>query len=187
MQYKVPQKIDLEDKIIGPLTLKQFIYLLAGAMLDYMIFSAAGSSLWAWLIIFLISLLALAFAFIQIEEQPFSYLVMNLFSYLLRPKMRLWDKRSRVTKAVEFKNKKEEKFNRPAIKAKEEVKSSLETLSQVLDTHGWSPEQYKEELSRLGLQSDLGERIKSSSTARRELNLGKTEEAEVDLLHKTNS
>lgn len=184
MQYKVPQKIDLEDKIIGPLTLKQFIYLLAGAMIDYMIFSAAGSSLWGWAIIFLVSLAALAFAFIQIEEQPFSYLVMNLFSYLARPKIRLWDKRSRVTKAVEFKNKKEEKSSGPAIKGREEVKSSLETLAQVLDTHGWSPEQYKEELERYGLKSDLQNRIKSTSVAKKELNLGRTEESEVDLLHK---
>lgn len=184
MQYKVPQKIDLEDKIIGPLTLKQFVYLLAGGMLDYMIFSATASSFLGWVLIVLVSLAALAFAFVQIEEQPFSYLVANFFSYLFRPKIRLWDKRSKITKTVEFKNKKEEKPSGPAIKQPEEVKSSLEALAQVLDTHGWSPEEYKEELSRFGIQSDLGERIKSSSSAKRELNLGRTEEAEVDLLHR---
>jgi hypothetical protein len=184
MQYKVPQKIDLEDKIIGPLTLKQFIYLLAGGMVDYMILSTTKSSFGGWVLIVLVSIVALCFAFVQIEEQPFSYLVSNLLSYVLRPKLRLWDKRSKVAPNVEFKNKKEDKSNQPLIKKPEEVKSSLEALSQVLDTHGWSPEQYKDELERYGIKSDLEERIKSTSVAKKELNLGRTEEAEVDLLHK---
>ncbi|MBU2595562.1 PrgI family protein [Patescibacteria group bacterium] len=171
MQYKVPQKIDLEDKIIGPLTLKQFIYLLGGGMLDYVIFTAAQSAFWGWLLIFMVSLLALAFAFVQVEEQPFSYLMTSFLSYFLRPKIRLWDKRSKIKRTIEFKNKKIEKPS-PAIKNPAEVKSSLEELAQVLDTHGWSPKDYQEE------------RIKSSAEARKQLNLGKTEEAEVDLLHK---
>jgi hypothetical protein len=184
MQYKVPQKIDLEDKIIGPLTLKQFIYLLGGGMIDYMILSVTQSSFGGWVLIILVSLIALAFAFVQVEEQPFSYLVTNFFTYILRPKLRLWDKRSKVVRTVEFKNKKEEKTTAPLMKKPEEVKSSLEALSQVLDTHGWSPEQYKEELERYGIRSDLEDRIKSTSVAKKELNLGRTEEAEVDLLHK---
>ncbi|MCX6811552.1 MAG: PrgI family protein [Candidatus Berkelbacteria bacterium] len=184
MQYKVPQKIDLEDKIIGPLTLKQFIYLLGGGLIDYMILSATKSSFLGWMVIVLVSLLALAFAFVQIEEQPFSYLVTNFFTYTLRPKLRLWDKRGKVERAINFTNKQAEKPIGPAMKRPEEVKSSLEALSQVLDTHGWSPEQYKEELQRYGIQSDLEERIKSSTTAKKDLNLGRTEEAEVDLLHK---
>ena len=169
MQYKVPQKIDLEDKIIGPLTLKQFIYLLSGAMLDYLIFSSIASSFLSWLLIFIVSLLALAFAFVQVEEQPFSYLMANFLSYLLRPKIRIWDKRAKIKKLIQFKNKKKEKPG-PKIRKPEEVKSSLETLAQVLDTHGWGPEQE--------------ERIKSSAEARKSLNLGRTEESEVDLLHK---
>lgn len=171
MQYKVPQKIDLEDKIIGPLTLKQFIYLLSGAMLDYLIFSSIASSFLAWLLIFIVSLLALAFAFVQVEEQPFSYLMANVLSYLLRPKIRLWDKRSKIIKMIQFKNKKKEKPG-PEIRNPAEVKSSLETLARVLDTHGWGSEQGQ------------GERIKSSAEARKSLNLGRTEESEVDLLHK---
>lgn len=171
MQYKVPQKIDLEDKIIGPLTLKQFIYLLSGAMLDYLIFSSIASSFLAWLLIFIVSLLALAFAFVQVEEQPFSYLMTSFLSYFLRPKIRLWDKRSKIIKLIQFKNKKKEEPG-PTIRNPAEVKSSLETLSRVLDTHGWGPEQGQEE------------RIKSTPEARKELNLGRTEESEVDLLNK---
>lgn len=183
MQYKVPQKIDLEDKIIGPLTLKQFIYLLSGAMLDYIIFSSTNSLL-GWTLIIIVSLAALAFAFIQVEEQPFSYIMGNLLSYLLRPKIRLWDKHRPIKKMVDFKNKKAEKPAGPVLRRPEEVKSSLESLARVLDTHGWSPEDYQTELDKFGIKSDLEERIKSAPTAKKELNLGRTEEAEVDLLHK---
>jgi len=171
MQYKVPQKIDLEDKIIGPLTLKQFIYLLAGGMLDYLVFTATDSSLWGWFLIFVISLLALAFAFVQVEEQPFSYLAANFLSYILRPKIRLWDKRSTIKTTIQFKNKKKEE-PLPLAKKPAEVKSSLETLAQVIDTHGW------------GAKGVGEERIKSSVEARKKLNLGRTEESEVDLLNK---
>ena len=37
MLYKVPQKIDLEDKVIGPLTFRQFLYLLAGFLPSFII------------------------------------------------------------------------------------------------------------------------------------------------------
>jgi len=171
MQYKVPQKIDLEDKIIGPLTLKQFIYLLGGGMLDYVIFTATESSFLGWILIFMVSLLALAFAFVEVEEQPFSYLMASFFGYFLRPKIRLWDKRSKFKRTIKFTNKKIEK-TMPTPKRPEEVKSSLEALAQVIDTHGWTPKDYQEE------------RIKSSTEARKTLNIGRTEESEVDLLHK---
>jgi hypothetical protein len=154
-------------------------------MLDYLVFSSLRS-FFGWVLIFFISLIALAFAFVQIEEQPFSYLVANFFSYVFRPKIRLWDKKHRAEKTVQFKNKKTEKAG-PILRRPEAVKSSLEALAGVLDTHGWSPERYKKELSEYGIQSDLGERIKSSTEAKKELNLGRTEEAEVDLLHKTNA
>ncbi len=183
MQYKVPQKIDLEDKIIGPLTLKQFIYLLIGGMLDYLIFSSIKSFL-GWFLIFIISLVTLAFAFIQVEEQPFSYLILHLFSFLLRPKIRLWNKLAPITKSVEIKNKPKEKEPIGAKKKPEEVKSALESLSQVIDTYGWSSEEYKQEMAELGLNQNLNQRIKSTPQAKKELNLGKSEESEVDLFHK---
>jgi hypothetical protein len=38
MRYQVPQFIDVEDKVIGPLTIKQFIYLAGGAGMCFVIF-----------------------------------------------------------------------------------------------------------------------------------------------------
>lgn len=39
MDYQVPQYIDIEDKIVGPFTLKQFIYLLIGAGVLFLLYT----------------------------------------------------------------------------------------------------------------------------------------------------
>lgn len=186
MQYKVPQKIDLEDKLIGPLTLKQFIYLLAGGMIDYLLYSTV-SGFFGWLLIFVVTLLAVAFAFVKVQEQPFSYLVLALFNYFGRPKLRLWDKEAEVERVVEIKNKpKDPEKDMPKPRKPEEVKSALAVLAQVVDTHGWSPAEYKEELENLGFKGkEFDRRIKSTSEVKQELNISKKpHEEEVDLLHK---
>ena len=38
-QYKIPQNIDVEDKILGPFTLKQFLYIMVGGILIYVFFN----------------------------------------------------------------------------------------------------------------------------------------------------
>lgn len=45
MQYSVPQFVEIEDKIIGPLTLKQFLVLLGGGLLVFMFWSIFGIGL----------------------------------------------------------------------------------------------------------------------------------------------
>jgi len=182
MQYKVPQKIDLEDKVIGPLTIKQFIWLLGGGMAIYLIFTTFGG-LFRWLLIFIAVILTLAFAFVRVEEQPFSYLATNFLSFLLSPKIRLWNKGTKIEKMVELKNKPREKRVTATRKSPEEIRSTLQTLSQVVDTHGWSPEQYKEELEQLGVERELQDRIKSTQTARQDFALDKDrKEGEIDPL-----
>lgn len=96
MQYKVPQHIDLEDKIVGPFTMKQFIYLLI-----------AGSIIYAWwnfsntfidpppMIIFLIlaapvGIIGLCFALLKINDRPFEVFVLNVFKFIFSPKQRVW-------------------------------------------------------------------------------------------------
>lgn len=182
MQYKVPQKIDLEDKVIGPLTIKQFIWLLAGGMVDYFIFTTF-KGLFGWFLVFVATILALAFAFVKIEEQPFSYLATNFFSFILSPKIRLWNKGTKIEKMVELKNKPKEKATTASRKSPEEIRSALETLSQAVDTYGWSPEQYKEELEKMGVERELQDRIKSTQEARRDFAMDKDrKEVELDPL-----
>jgi hypothetical protein len=91
MQFKVPQFIEIEDKIIGPLTLKQFLYLLAGAGLLFILwfFLTLGAFL---LVAIPVGLISLALAFYKPQGRPFISLIGSLISYLSKPRLYLWRK-----------------------------------------------------------------------------------------------
>lgn len=88
-QYKVPQNIDMQDRVVGPLTLFQFLYLLAGGMVFYTTLKTPGA-----IDLIVIGLpaaaFALAFAFLKINDQPFSRFITSFIFFLLHPKKRVW-------------------------------------------------------------------------------------------------
>ncbi len=86
MQYQVPQFIELEDRIIGPLTLKQFLYLaFAGALLFVFWFLFA---FYIWIIVALpIAAMAVVFAFLKINDRPFVYFFLAFIKYFTKPKL----------------------------------------------------------------------------------------------------
>lgn len=89
-QYKVPQNIDMQDKIFGPLTLFQFLYLLVGGMFAYLLLK---TSLYLFIAFGVpVILIALAFAFVKVQDQPFSKFLSSLVHYLLTPKTWVWHK-----------------------------------------------------------------------------------------------
>lgn len=88
-QYKVPQKIDLQDKIVGPLTLFQFVYLLVGGMTAFGIYKLGSIFLTVGLAL-PIALLAIAFAFVKIQDQPFGKFLFNFLLFVFSPKARVW-------------------------------------------------------------------------------------------------
>ena len=91
MQFKVPQFIDIEDKIIGPLTLKQFLYLTGGAGILAVIWFYF--ELWLFILIAIpITIIFLGLAFYKINGRPLVYLIGSLIKYLTKPKLYLWRK-----------------------------------------------------------------------------------------------
>lgn len=91
MQYRVPQNIDQEDKILGPLTFVQFIYVLIGGATLLVLFAAVGPNFLLFFLLGLpILLLTVAFALIKVQGQPFTRFFVSLLVYLKQPKQRLW-------------------------------------------------------------------------------------------------
>ncbi len=91
MQFKVPQFIDIEDKIIGPLTLKQFIYLLGG--LGVIAISWFYFKLGVFIIISIpILVLSLGLAFFKVNGRPLVSILGSLIKYMTKPKLYLWKK-----------------------------------------------------------------------------------------------
>lgn len=89
MEYQVPQFIDVEDKIIGPLTLKQFIYL-AGGVGMCVVFFIYLPLLVAVLLSIPIGAFAAALAFYKMNGKPFIEVVEAGFNYFTKGKLFLW-------------------------------------------------------------------------------------------------
>ncbi len=89
MEYQVPQFIEVEDKIIGPLTLKQFIYI-AGASGLCIVFFVYLPIIVALLLAAPVAGLAAALSFYKMNGKPFIEVLEAGFSYYTRGKLFLW-------------------------------------------------------------------------------------------------
>lgn len=90
MQFQVPQFIEIEDKIFGPLTFKQFIYVAGGAGACYLLWRVLPLLLSAPLILG-VGGLAAALAFMKLNGRPFILAMENGFFYLIKTKLYLWN------------------------------------------------------------------------------------------------
>lgn len=91
MQFQVPQFIDIEDKVIGPFTIKQFLYVAGAGALLVILFKLLNFFVFIILAI-PIAALAYAFAFLKINKQPFINTVKNFFGFLKKPDFYVWKK-----------------------------------------------------------------------------------------------
>ncbi len=100
MQFQVPQFIEVEDKIFGSLTLKQFIYLAGGTAGIFVLYAVLPLFL-AILLALPVGLFAVALAFYKIHGQPFIKVVENALHYTARNKVYTWKKREAPAKKPE--------------------------------------------------------------------------------------
>ena len=134
--YKVPQDVEAEDKLLGPLTFKQFIFLMV----------AAGATMFAWLLFSIQPLLALipmpvififgGLAVFRREDQPVERYLVSFFNFTLRPRTRIWSTEGHYDHLIITAPKKKAP---PALKRNvNEVHGQLEKLAQIVDTRGWA-------------------------------------------------
>jgi hypothetical protein len=100
MQFQVPQFIEVEDKIFGPLTFKQFIYVMGGAGAAYLLWRVLPLFL-AGPLIMGVGGLAAALAFMQWNGRPFIQGLENAFFFMLRTKLYLWNNERREGRRAE--------------------------------------------------------------------------------------
>jgi len=141
--YKVLQDIEAEDKILGPLTLKQFIFgfITIGLVLaEVKIFST--SALGPLRIIFMLALFPplLVFGFLAApigRDQPNDVWLLARLRYYLKPHKRIWnqDGMSRQVTITVPKKVDQQLTNNLS---QQEVKSRLQALANTLDSRGWA-------------------------------------------------
>lgn len=90
MQFRVPQFIDIEDKVFGPFTLKQFCYMAGAGGVSFLIWTFMPIKFLAIILIIPVASLFLALAFGQFNNRPFAELLENAFSYYTNPKLYTW-------------------------------------------------------------------------------------------------
>jgi len=89
MQFQVPQFIETEDKIVGPLSFKQFIYIGAAVGLSLLLFFTVRFWLWVTLSLPLI-LLGVSLALIKVNGQDMARVLVSAASFYWRPRLYVW-------------------------------------------------------------------------------------------------
>jgi hypothetical protein len=131
-QFTVPQFIDVENKIIGPITTRQFLIILAAGIVAALSYRLFDFSLFLTITIIVLGL-AVVFAFIKVNGRPFHFFILNIVQTLRRPRLRVWNNRAIITEVAE------KTFVKPEAKPvpKEYYKKSrLAELALVVDTKG---------------------------------------------------
>lgn len=136
--YKLIQNIEAEDKILGPLTLRQFIFGLVAAFLFYICFILITKHVAFLLVLFLPPALFCAFfAFPFGRDQPTEVWALAKLRFWFKPRKRVWNQ-SGVKELVTITVPK--KVERVLTKgfSQTEVKSRLKALADTIDSRGWA-------------------------------------------------
>lgn len=136
--YKVIQDIEAEDKFLGPLTLKQFIFGAGGLFFGWLnLFSMTRGLPWLMIIFTPPMLLGIFLAVPWSKYQPTEVWVLAKLRYYFKPRKRIWDQTGMEDLVTITAPKKEEK---PLIDnlSKTEVKSRLKILAETIDSRGWA-------------------------------------------------
>lgn len=135
--YKVIQDIESEDKLLGPLTLRQFVYAAIVVVMGFVAFKLATVS----------SLLVVPFilpmAFFSLLAAPFGHdqssevWLLAKIGFFLKPRRRIWDQGGMQELVTITAPKKLEQHLTDGL-TQMEVKSRLQALANTIDSRGWA-------------------------------------------------
>lgn len=134
-QFKVPQNIDMEDRIIGKFTLKQFGYLAVGGTIAYIALNKLPAPL-NIIIGGILGIMSFAMAVIKVQDKPLPEFLVGLIIYLFKPRERRW-KHEQAAGVLINKDRAVKKSEQPVTK-KQYSKAELEKVSELVDSHGYS-------------------------------------------------
>ncbi len=95
MKYQVPQFIEVEDKVVGPLTVRQAIYIVGGAGMCFIVYTYLPLYL-AILLIAVIVGLSLALAFYKVNNKPFVDFLETAFNFYTKKNLYIWKKEEKT-------------------------------------------------------------------------------------------
>lgn len=141
--YKVIQDVEAEDKLLGPLTLKGFVYAVIALGLGFINFrlalsGAIGPVKWLLILIFLGPMILFGVLASPLgREQPTEVWLLSRLRFLLKSRKRIWNQSGDLNPVTITAPKRVER-NLTKNLSQTEVASRLEALATTLDSRGWA-------------------------------------------------
>lgn len=135
-QVVVPQFLDIEDKIIGPISVRQFIEMVVGAIFIALLYRLLYFPyfLFFGFIIFGVTLIV---AFAKINGQVFHIFMLNFFQTMINPRLKVWKKEATLKEIRnDLTRPKENKFQPVKILKRPISSSKLSEIALIIDTGG---------------------------------------------------
>jgi len=137
MQFQVPQNIAMEDRIVGPLTLIQFIIVLVGGGISFLFINLTSAPpLLSRGFAILFAVITLIVAMGKFNDQPMYRFFRFILAFILTPKTRVWHKGGSEIQLI--KPSQHAISNQSLHVAKKVSKNDLARLAVVLDSRGRS-------------------------------------------------
>jgi hypothetical protein len=135
MQFRVPQNIDMEDRIVGPLTAIQFGIMVIGGGTAFLVFTSTSipSPLNSIFGSFL-ALLTLVLSIGKFNDQPMYRVGGSIVGFIIKPKVRIWHKDSSEVKLIKPVHQSLSQERNSIVK--KVTKDDISRLALVLDSRG---------------------------------------------------
>jgi len=134
-QFTVPQFIDVEDKIIGPITVRQFIILIVAGLILFLEYKLSDITFFIFLAI-PTGIVFGTIAFARVNGMPFHYFVIHIIETLKKPALRTWQRERALKEAVKTKAGEAKVAATPAPTKAPVTRSRLSDISLLIDTGG---------------------------------------------------
>ncbi len=103
MNFQIPQFIDIESKIVGPLSLRQFLYFAGAGGISFALFFILQIWLWFLITVFLAAI-TIILAFIKYNGQPLPKIIWMALGFLWKPRLYLWQREAAEEKIISMPN-----------------------------------------------------------------------------------
>lgn len=134
-QFVVPQFIDIENRIIGPITVRQFLIMLVAGLFIFICYKLSNFTSFIIETVIIVVIFGLI-AFFKVNGQPVHYFVLNFIQTLIRPRLRIWQKIIN-REEIEYKIKQPVQETKILPSRKQMISSTrLEELALIIDTGG---------------------------------------------------
>ncbi len=135
--YKVPQDVEADDKLLGPFSFKQFIFLIIAVMAGAIAFGLSRILFPLVIIPLPIAVFFLILALPLRKDQPMEIYIAAIISFMTKPKKRLW-RPDGIESLIEVVAPKVEERQYGKGYSQEEVQRRLSYLANIVDSRGWA-------------------------------------------------